>query len=248
MASYIFKVIMPFMALLSLMGVTGAIPTSLEASDVTNNGINGSASSGLHARSYQNSAPYADPHTQDPLLLVGSDELCKDRTYEDGDYYCSRIDQVIYTNVAHDGEYREVVYMNDETGECRFADVNRTFSGELAPFNEPVALTFRGPIHLKQLGIYTPSGPGYSRIGYYNAAQQTAQGISFLGNRGGEGSGVVGKSFGASLSYVNAHASGGTASPQVLANEVVTGEFVVMTDQDCDGSSSCGYVPSRFRG
>lgn len=76
--------------------------------------------------------------------MVPSDKLCQNRTFEDDDYYCSRVDQVIYTNVAHPGEYREVVYMNDETGECRFAEVNRTFSGEMAPFNEPVSF---GHIH-----------------------------------------------------------------------------------------------------
>ncbi|KHE84487.1 hypothetical protein GE21DRAFT_1208548 [Neurospora crassa] len=233
---------MLFVALLSLLGVTAAFPANSNVAVSTKTTIDKfyDTTSSLHARSFRKSAPYADPHAQDPLQLVSSDDLCQNRTFEDGDYYCSRVDQVIYTNVAHDGEYREVAYMNDETGECRFAEVNHTFSGELAPFNEPVALIFRGPIHLKQLGIYTPDGTTYSRIGYYNAAQQTTKGISFLGNRGGEGSGVVSQTFGASLSYINPLATGGAASPQVLANEVITGEFVVMTDQDCDGS--CGYV------
>lgn len=106
-----------------------------------------------------------------------------------------------------------------------------------------MALIFRGPIHLKQLAVYTPSGArAFSRNYHYNAASQTAQGITFLGNRGGgEGSGVVGGPFGAFLSYVNFHADGGAASPQILANDVITGEFLVMTDQDCD-SATCCYV------
>ncbi|KAK3946614.1 putative TOS1-like glycosyl hydrolase-domain-containing protein, partial [Pseudoneurospora amorphoporcata] len=152
------------------------------------------------------------------------------------------VDQIIYTNIGNKGEYKEVVYMNEDTGECRFADANRTFSGETAPFNEPVTLIFRGPIHLKQLAVYTPSGAGaFSRNHYYNAASQTSQGLTFLGNRGGEGSGVVGGHFGASLSYINPTASGGSSTPQILANEVIANEFLVMTDQDCD-FATCGYV------
>lgn len=105
-----------------------------------------------------------------------------------------------------------------------------------------MTLIFRGPIHLKQLGVYYPSGAGsFSRNHYYNAATQTSQGLTFLGNRGGEGSGVVGGPFGASLSYINPQASGGSSTPQILANEIITGEFLVMTDQDCD-FASCGYV------
>lgn len=99
-----------------------------------------SSSSSITRRSYRKSAPYADPHSIDPIVFAGSDELCKDhKTLEDGDYYCQKVEQVIYTNVAHAGEYMEVVHMNEDTGECRFADVNRTFSGEMAPFNEPVS-------------------------------------------------------------------------------------------------------------
>lgn len=99
--------------------------------------------SSIQRRSYRKSAPYADPHIIDPIIFTGADELCKDhKTMEDGDYYCQKVDQIIYNNVSNTGEYKEVVYMNQDTGECRFAEVNRTFSGEMAPFNEPVSLSF----------------------------------------------------------------------------------------------------------
>ncbi|EAA35812.1 hypothetical protein NCU07501 [Neurospora crassa OR74A] len=249
-------VLAALLALVSLAGVTTGLTIGRDISPSSNTlsivdgvtnpidtPVNGLPSSGssLTRRSYRKSAPYADPHSIDPSILVVADDLCKDhKTFEDGDYYCQKVDQVIYTNVGSSGEYQEVAYMNQETGECRFADVNRTFAGDLAPFNEPVTLIFRGPIHLKQLAVYYPSASGASRDHYYNAASQTSQGLTFLGNRGGEGSGVVGGPFGASLSYVNSHATGGASSSQILANEVITDEFLVMTDQDCDGS--CGYV------
>lgn len=103
-------------------------------------------------------------------------------------------------------------------------------------------MIFRGPIHLKQLAVYNPSSGGaFSRNHYFNAASQTSQGLTFLGNRGGEGSGVVGGHFGASLSYINPLATGGSSTSQILANEVITNEFLVMTDQDCD-FATCGYV------
>lgn len=55
-----------------------------------------------------------------------------------------------------------------------------------------LSIIFRGPLRLKQFSVYLPSGGGaYNRIGEYHAATQTRNGIMFLGNRGGDGSGVV---------------------------------------------------------
>ncbi|KAI9648242.1 target of Sbf [Ciborinia camelliae] len=82
----------------------------------------------------------------------------------------------------------------------------------------------------------------YSRIGYYNSAEHTLDNLVFLGNYGGQGSGVFDQAFGASLSFVNGSGSGGASSPQILADTILpsASEIVVMLDEEC--KNDCGYV------
>ncbi|KAF9869603.1 hypothetical protein CkaCkLH20_12900 [Colletotrichum karsti] len=86
------------------------------------------------------------------------------------------------------------------------------------------------------------SGSDYSRVGYYNAEKAIADGIVFLGNYGGQGSGKFDNVFGNSLSYLNSDATGGSSSPQVLDPVYLPSnkEFAIYSDKQCtDGS--CGY-------
>lgn len=82
----------------------------------------------------------------------------------------------------------------------------------------------------------------YSRIGYYNSAEQTLDNLVFLGNYGGQGSGVFNDAYGASLSFVNSSGTGGASSPQILADAILPSneEVVVMLDEECN--NDCGYV------
>lgn len=84
----------------------------------------------------------------------------------------------------------------------------------------------------------------YERIGYYEASSGTADGITFLGNYGGQGSGVWDTTWGNSLSYLNAAGTGGAESPTVL-DDVLVGddvEYSIWSDSACDeGDTSCGY-------
>ncbi|TDZ32056.1 PGA52-like protein [Colletotrichum spinosum] len=86
------------------------------------------------------------------------------------------------------------------------------------------------------------SGSDYTRVGYYNADKAIADGIVFLGNYGGQGSGKFDNVFGNSLSYLNSDATGGAASPQILDPVYLSSnkEFAIYSDRQCtDGS--CGY-------
>ncbi|KAL0935367.1 uncharacterized protein CTRU02_209958 [Colletotrichum truncatum] len=86
------------------------------------------------------------------------------------------------------------------------------------------------------------SGSDYTRVAYYNADKAIADGIVFLGNYGGQGSGKFDNVFGNSLSYLNSDASGGASSPQVLDPVYLPSnkEFAIYSDKQCtDGS--CGY-------
>ncbi|KAK2060310.1 hypothetical protein LY76DRAFT_419068 [Colletotrichum caudatum] len=82
----------------------------------------------------------------------------------------------------------------------------------------------------------------YTRVGYYNADKAVADGIVFLGNYGGQGSGKFDNVFGNSLSYLNSDATGGAASPQVLDPVTLKSnqEFLIASDKSCD-DGGCGY-------
>ncbi|KAK3336132.1 putative TOS1-like glycosyl hydrolase-domain-containing protein [Cercophora scortea] len=82
----------------------------------------------------------------------------------------------------------------------------------------------------------------FARAGYYNADSQQNEGLVFLSNNGGQGSGVWSPTFGNTLSYVSADGLGGAAEPQTLAATVVPSgkEFAIMSDEPCD--ESCGYI------
>lgn len=88
------------------------------------------------------------------------------------------------------------------------------------------------------------SSADYTRIGYYNAESQTLDGLTFLGNYGGSGSGVFDNVFGNSLSYLNSEGTGGAASSSVLADALVGSnkEFAIFTDSECVEGDSCGYT------
>lgn len=77
---------------------------------------------------------------------------------------------------------------------------------------------------------------------YYNAANGTADGLVFLNNMGGQGSGVFDTTFGNSLSYAASDAMSGSASPQVLGSTLLQDniEVILFTDKQCQGND-CGY-------
>lgn len=83
----------------------------------------------------------------------------------------------------------------------------------------------------------------YERIGYYHSASQTLENMVFLGNYGGDGSGVFDNEFGASLVYANQQGTGGAATPQILADTTIPSdsEVIIMLGADCS-DGSCGFT------
>ncbi|EAQ92800.1 hypothetical protein CHGG_01035 [Chaetomium globosum CBS 148.51] len=85
-----------------------------------------------------------------------SKQLCEGKEVaESGNWYCQKVQRISYENMDREGSYNQVVYMNQETGECKFMPAR--FSGPLAPFDEPLSLHFRGPLNLKQVAVYMPA-------------------------------------------------------------------------------------------
>jgi hypothetical protein len=84
----------------------------------------------------------------------------------------------------------------------------------------------------------------WQRSAYYCADDEISDGLAFLGNRGGQGSGVFDTTFGASLSYINGNATAGASSPNVLQNVLIGDgeEYSIWTEQECEeGDQACGY-------
>ncbi|KAK4229065.1 putative TOS1-like glycosyl hydrolase-domain-containing protein [Podospora fimiseda] len=89
--------------------------------------------------------PRRDSTTQDSSIC----------NVEEGNQYCAPVNHVRYKVAVNSaGSYRDVTNMNTITGQCDFQQKN--YSGPLAPFNEPMSVHFRGPIHLKQFAVYVP--------------------------------------------------------------------------------------------
>ncbi|PQE20144.1 hypothetical protein CJF30_00001454 [Rutstroemia sp. NJR-2017a BBW] len=109
------------------------------------------------------------------------------------------------------------------------------------------AISFSAPV--KTTSPESLSSGSFPRIGYYNSAQRVLDNLVFLGNHGGQGSGVWDETYGNSLSYVDSTGIGGADSPQVLADATLPSdvEVMIMLAEECE-SGSCGYGSDGFDG
>lgn len=94
-----------------------------------------------------------------------------------------------------------------------------------------------------------PVNPGagtWGRQAYYNAENNSADGLVFLNNHGGQGSGVFDYTRGSSLSYASPDSTSGSVNPQILSDTLLTDntEAIIYTDSLCLPGDSCGtYRP-----
>lgn len=88
-----------------------------------------------------------------------------------------------------------------------------------------------------------PSGSAWSQIASYDAGAGSANGLVFLNNLGGGGSGVFDYTWGNSLSYAGSDGVSCASSPQTLSQTTVPSnkEFIIFTDNEC-GNGGCGYT------
>ncbi|EFW22210.1 target of Sbf [Coccidioides posadasii str. Silveira] len=86
-------------------------------------------------------------------ITTVSAQACSDGSAQQlgGNWYCSAVDSIAYTNFGSSGSYDEVTQMGG--GTC--ASKKKEFSGPLAPLNGEVSWHFRGPLHLKKFAYYT---------------------------------------------------------------------------------------------
>ncbi|EXJ86941.1 hypothetical protein A1O3_03895 [Capronia epimyces CBS 606.96] len=81
--------------------------------------------------------------------VVAADSNCYE---EKGNWYCSQVDAISYSNFGTAGQYQNVIEMGS-AGQCNFAA--QAYQGGMAPMDEEVSWHFRGPIRLKQFAFYT---------------------------------------------------------------------------------------------
>ncbi|PFH56871.1 hypothetical protein XA68_15841 [Ophiocordyceps unilateralis] len=85
------------------------------------------------------------------------------------------------------------------------------------------------------------SPSSWERIAFYDASRQLVHNMRFLGNYGGQNSGVWSKHYGNSLAYLSADGHGGSASPETLKDTLIPSnkEFAIFSAEKCD--VSCGF-------
>lgn len=123
-----------------------AIVGIANAAAISTAGFN-STVSGLAARAHAGpDAASNNPHTVSPdadpfRAQTDSGDLCKEKGGHDenGTYFCIQVDQVVYTKVSGrgSGTYEAITFMDNDTGRCDKSI--KAWSGELAPFNEPIS-------------------------------------------------------------------------------------------------------------
>lgn len=85
----------------------------------------------------------------------------------------------------------------------------------------------------------------WGRQAFYDARNGSADGLVFLNNMGGQGSGVFDYTMGNSLSFAASDLKTGSASPQILADALIddNSEVIIYSDKPCTGDTCGAYRP-----
>lgn len=78
-----------------------------------------------------------------------------------GTPFCQKTNKITYKGIGFAGSYNKVTDMNEETGACLLSPFS--FSGSMSPLDEDLSVHFRGPVVLKQFGVYYPASLNHKR-------------------------------------------------------------------------------------
>lgn len=78
-----------------------------------------------------------------------------------GNTYCNSVSAVQYQNLGFSGSYMDVNSIDESSCQCSQSQLS--FSGSMAPLDEELSVHFRGPVQLKQFGVYYPSGSSFAK-------------------------------------------------------------------------------------
>jgi hypothetical protein len=106
------------------------------------------------------------------------------------------------------------------------------------------AMLFEAPKAKSNTAFSAPAIGDWSQVAYFNSDEKRSSGITFLNNKGGQGSGVWDTRFGNSLSYASPDSKTGAASPELFSGSLGSGldEIAIFSDMTCEKSGDCGYV------
>jgi hypothetical protein len=93
--------------------------------------------------------------------LFYSTSVNADCQYIAGNYYCNAVSGIQYTGIGFQGSYNDVISMDETSCQCQSESIS--FSGVMSPLDEELSVHFRGPINLKQFGVYYPSSSSVNK-------------------------------------------------------------------------------------
>jgi hypothetical protein len=127
---------------------------------------------------------------------------------------------------------------------------NVLLSGLLSVTEAPLTKAGPSPTPSTFSTVYTSSSKpaqtgssnyAWNQIASYSASSQTAEGLVFLNNKGGDGSGVADSIYGPSLSYAAADSLSGSADPTIWNGYLGSStEIAIFSNVSCT-SETCGY-------
>ena len=115
-------------------------------------------------------------------------------------------------------------------------------AGNLAPFDEELTMVFRGPMLIRDIGVYSKGGSGWGRESRYTLAG-VSENLVFMNNKGGEceGCGEWTPCGGNSQSYATQDGWGAASQPQQFTGHLQDGvEVNIMSGTPC--GQECGFA------
>lgn len=155
-----------------------------------------------------------------------------------------------YLNVGGTGTYGQVTNMVPNDGvwnQCpaTYSDSPAVCTkapyyvgSSLAPFDEDFTVALRGPMTVENVGVYYPSGTGWSRVSYWDSTNVGTTNLDWMNNAG-----AWSICHGSGQSYMSVDGLGSASSPQrfsgVLGNDV---NVNLMSDVDCTPTLCPGFI------
>lgn len=164
------------------------------------------------------------------------------------DTFANPLSAITYSSVGGSGVYGKVTSMQCPSSNACVQE-DHAVKGTLAPFDEDLTLSLRGPLKVDNIAVFTKSGGNdssqpWARVSSYSHANNNAmQNMVFLNNKGDSAkSGEFSMCHGNSQSYATADGSTAAASSTAFDGELADGvEVNVMSELTCAASGKCGF-------
>ncbi|CCE63427.1 hypothetical protein TPHA_0E03370 [Tetrapisispora phaffii CBS 4417] len=162
------------------------------------------------------------------------------------------VDKVSFTNVGFGGSFTPVKKLSNIDSDSCTCEVDSAeyFSGANSPLADYLSVHFRGPLTLSKFAFYSSnsfvinnnrSSDDWSRLAYYDSADQISQNVTFL-TKAGDDSPCLGKA----LTYASANGTGAASDSTILEdNNYISSdlEYAIFSNISCPSSGTgkgCG--------